>query len=187
MTAPNVNPALPYPLLGGSQWRTGMAINDVKLHQKIDGPLEQMGGVARTWGQSLASFSGAHDGTAIVGSATWATQLIGMTTVTVDTQNGWDPAASAYTPPTSGLYLLSACICQSTSVAFQLLMGDRFQENAMNPFESPVSEPIANGGCQLSVIVPGTPQMSFGIQITASATGLAGGCFFMIQQLGWSG
>jgi hypothetical protein len=186
------NPAIPYPFLFGSQWHHGEPINDVKLHQRIDEPLERLGLVARTHGAGWASFRGSRTGSTTGG--TLGTSPIPFTVVE-DTHNGWSTLQNCYNVPVNGRYLISASFAQSTVVSGQSMWlcagtdsgGGRINDG-MFPILSPVAEPIAGGGCQISTVANLFTFYSICVQLTATMTALsADSCWLSVQQIGWFG
>lgn len=186
MTYPFIgNPALPDPLLAASQWHQGEPLNDVKLHQRIDLPLNQLADVAQAHGSNWVSFRASQTG-ATTGSATLGANYIAWTTIIEDTHNGWQSLDSTFHVPVNGRYLISASFIQSGTVAYQMWLDGGHVNDAFWPMKSPVSEPIAGGGCQLSTVMDLYTFFDIGVQITATATSLAADCSWLsVQQIGW--
>lgn len=185
MTYPFVgNPALPDPLLAASQWHQGEPLNDVKLHQRVDLPLNQLADVAQGHGSNWASFRASRTG-ATTGSTTLGSNYIPWTVIE-DTHNGWQALDNSYHTPVNGRYLISAQFVQSTSVAFQMWLDGGHVNDAFWPMKSPLCEAISGGGCQLATVMDLFGFFYIGVQITATATSLAADCsWFSVQQIGW--
>lgn len=185
------NPDLPYPFLENTQWHKGEPINDVKLHQRIDGPLEDLGQVARTHSHNWVSFRGTKSGT-ITGSATLGAALIPWTIVE-DTHNGWQPLDNSWHVPLNARYLISCSVAQSGVIAgVNLWLAGGTDPNggqgndAIFPLRSPNFEPIAGGGGQLSTILDLFTFYDICAQVTATVTALSvDSCYLSIQQVGW--
>jgi len=179
------NPSLPDPLLAGTQWHKGEPINDVKLHQRIDLPLNQLGDVARVHGSNWVSFRATKTG-ATTGSATVGAAYIPWTTIVEDTHNGWQPLDNTFHVPVTGRYLISASFAQSTVIAYQMWLDGGHSSDQQWPMKTPVCEAIAGGGCQMSAIMDLFTFFDIGVQISATATALsADSCWLAVQQIGW--
>jgi hypothetical protein len=185
------NPSLPFPFLPNSQWQDGEPINDVRLHQRVDEPLETLGQVARNHGTNWVSFRGSKTG-AITGSGTLGAALIPWTVIE-DTHNGWQPLDSSWHVPINARYLISCQIAQSTSVSgvnLWLAGGTDAAggqgNDAIFPMRSPNFEPIAGGGAGISTVMNLFTFYDICAQITATVTALsADSCWLSIQQIGW--
>lgn len=187
MTYPFVgNPSLPDPFLASSQWHAGEPINDVKLHQRIDTPLNTLADVAQGHGSNWVSFRATRSG-ATAGSTTLGANYIPWDTIVEDSHNGWQSLDSTFHTPVNGRYLISASFIQSTSVSgMQMWLDGGHVNDAMWPIKSPAAEANAGGGCQISIVMDLFTFFYIGTQITATATSLAADCSWIcIQQIGW--
>lgn len=108
---------VPYPFTGLSltspgQWTRGEPLDDIKLHQRIDVPLDSLGGYQRSWGSDFAVFVGSLSaGTAIAANTNinW--------TIWEDTALLWDYVGGTHSlsPTSDGLYLFSGCVTVSAA------------------------------------------------------------------------
>ena len=106
-----------YPIPGLSltspgQWRDGEPLDDIKLHQRIDIPLEYLGGKQRSWGSDMATFVGE---VGAGGGLTAATNI--AFTPQTDTAQGWDAVNNRYVIPYDGYYMISCGLAYTTSAS----------------------------------------------------------------------
>jgi hypothetical protein len=184
------NPALPNPFLQGTQWQHGEPINDVKLHQRIDEPLNNLALPVQSHGKNWPSFLGVKTGSITLSAGLGVGAEIPWTVVE-DTHSGWNSLLNFWTPPINGRYMITLSVAQSTAVSFRALLCGNNQSDGgqindgMFPFESPNAEPIAGGGCQISTVMTLFTFFDICAVITATVTALsADSCYLRIQMLG---
>lgn len=112
MADPNISD----PYLPSSQWLQGEGVDNTKLHQRVDVPLDALGVIDRAWGQQFDYFFGAYYGGALTAGAN-----IPFTALS-DTAGGWDTVADDYVIQNSGMFLIGGQIRTGTASTLQAVV-----------------------------------------------------------------
>lgn len=142
-----------YPAVAlGDQWAGPPFTQAADMHSRIDTPANAMADELRTWGHDFPRFFAA------IGAGAQALATNVLFAASVDTAAGYNAATGVYTVPTTGLWLVTAQITQSSAVAFTLeVLG------LPAGWHTPLSETSA------AAAGSGAAVEAFGIDLTAGA------------------
>lgn len=113
---------LPDPFIPASQWTQGEGIDDLKMHRRVDEPLDELAQWLQGWSTQFASFFARLTiGTALPGGSA---NQIPFNDVRYDTANAWTVAGGGgsgafYTTPWGGQFI-SGCQLSQDSPASQM-------------------------------------------------------------------
>lgn len=175
---------VPNPLIEASPWVHGEALDELKLHQRIDDPLETLGGIVRTFNTDLASFYGVL-GLSTAVAANTAIPWIGE----LDTAGCY--SAPFFIADSAGLYLIAINLSfGSPSVAGSCGL---MRSTAGGPVYTDPQAPLSHDGALTN---NGGPRVGFPIHLqagdeltvqstvgfTVAAVGIN---WWFVQQLTW--
>lgn len=175
---------VPNPLIPASQWTDGEPMDELKLHERVDVPLETLGGILRTMNGDLASFYG----TLAPGIPSVSANTNISWTAQIDTAGGY--VAPFYTPDTSGLYLIAINLGYGTAVAGSCgIVRATATHGPQTDPQAPLSHDgpgVANSGPRITFPIYLNADDSIAVQCTAGFNVSAiGTCWWFVQQLTW--
>lgn len=189
------------PMFGATpgQWTHGEPVDDLKLHRRIDLPLEELGGIVRTWDSDLDYFYGVlNNGDAIPAGAAAGTGPFIPFRPIQDTAGpsinnatpGWLAGGNnLYFTPSDGMYLISFMVCDGTARANQFYVLDHYASSAApghGIYSTGFQPNIAQGGDGFGVVewLPKLTQIGVTASIATNVAGIGNNWLF-IQQLTW--
>lgn len=172
---------IPNPFIAGSQWTAGEAIDDWKLHSRIDRKLDALGDVVRTMNSDLASFYGY-----LPSGYSGAASTNVLWTVGYDTATNYDAAGGRWIVDTAGIYLVSVNLAGSAATAQACTVNRNGSTDPITPW-SRDGPAVSNAGPRLGFPVDLDVGDYLAVQPSqAFTTATVGINWWFVQQLTWA-